>query len=234
MGVSFAIPMDVAMDVVAQIKEQGYVSRGWLGVVIQDVTRELAESFGLDKPKGALVSRVLPDSPASKAGFEPGDVILSFNGREIPSSSDLPPIVGRTPIGKKVKVEVMRQDKLKTLRVEVEELPESEQEVQKQGKTSRLYDERLGVEVNDLTEKQREQLSINSGGVTVVKVDIGPAADAGLRSGDVVLSIDNVKVEDAKHFLDTAKDLPSDKAVPVLVQRGEGAIFLAIKIKEDK
>jgi serine protease Do len=234
MGVSFAIPMDVAMDVVAQIKEQGYVSRGWLGVVIQDVTRELAESFGLDKPKGALVSRVLPESPASKAGFEPGDVILSFNGREIPTSSDLPPIVGRTPIGKKVKVEVMRQDKLKTLRVEVEELPETEQDIQKTVDTNRLYDERLGVEVNDLTEKQREQLSINKGGVAVVKVDMGPAANAGLRRGDVILSIDNVKVKDAKQFLDTAKDLPTDKAVPVLVQRGDGAIFLAIKIKEDK
>ena len=234
MGVSFAIPMDVAMDVVAQIKEQGYVSRGWLGVVIQDVTRELAESFGLDKPKGALVSRVLPDSPASKAGFEPGDVILSFNGRDIPASSDLPPIVGRTPIGKKVKVEVMRQDKLQTLKVEVEELPETEQDIQKQSKSNRLYDERLGVEVNDLTDKQREQFSINKGGVAVVKVDMGPAANAGLRRGDVILSIDNVKVKDAKQFLDTAKDLPTDKAVPVLVQRGEGAIFLAIKIKEDK
>ena len=234
MGVSFAIPMDVAMDVVAQIKEQGYVSRGWLGVVIQDVTRELAESFGLDKPKGALVSRVLADGPAAKAGFEPGDVILSFNGKDIPTSSDLPPIVGRTPIGKKVEVEVMRHDKLKTLKVEVEELPESEQDVQQQSKTSRLYDERLGVEVNDLTEQQREQLSIKKGGVVVIKVDSGAAANAGLRRGDVILSIDNVKVKNAKQFLETAKDLQTDKAVPVLVQRGEGAIFLAIKIKEDK
>ena len=99
MGVSFAIPMDVALDVVEQIKSQGYVSRGWLGVVIQNVTRELAESFGLDKPHGALVSRVTPESPAETAGIETGDVILKFNGHRITTSSSLPPYVGRTKIG---------------------------------------------------------------------------------------------------------------------------------------
>lgn len=105
MGVSFAIPVDTVMNVVEQIKDKGYVSRGWLGVVIQDVTRELAESFGLDKPRGALVSRVVPGSPAEKAGFETGDVILKFDDRTVDASSDLPPIVGRTAIGKNSKAD---------------------------------------------------------------------------------------------------------------------------------
>jgi len=108
MGVSFAIPMDVVMDVVSQIKSQGFVSRGWLGVVIQNVTRELAESFGLDKPQGALVSRIMPGSPAGKAGIVIGDIILRFDGKEITTSSSLPPIVGRTKIGESVPVVVMR------------------------------------------------------------------------------------------------------------------------------
>lgn len=234
MGVSFAIPMDVVMNVVAQIKSQGYVSRGWLGVVIQDVTRELAESFGLKKPHGALVSRVLEDSPAAKAGFEPGDVILKFNGKKVSTSSALPPIVGRAAIGKAVNVEVMRNNKRKTLQVKIEELPESDEIVKADSKTGRLVDDRLAIEVLDLSEEQREDFSVPEGGVVVVKVDAGSAAAAGLRRGDVILSINNHNVTDAKQFLDLAKDLPENKAIPVLVQRGEGAIFLALRIKSDE
>jgi len=233
MGVSFAIPMDVAMNVVAQIKSQGYVSRGWLGVVIQDVTRELAESFGLKKPHGALVSRVLADSPAAKAGFEAGDVILTFDGKSVPTSSALPPIVGRTAIGKAVNVEVMRNNDRKTMQVKIEELPESEEIAKVEGKSGRLVDDRLAIEVIDLSEEQRDELAIPKGGVAVVKVDVGSAAAAGLRRGDVILSINSQKVTDAKQFLDIAKNLPEDKAIPVLVQRGSGSIFLALRIKHD-
>ena len=234
MGLSFAIPMDVAMDVVAQIKSQGYVSRGWLGVIIQDVTRELAESFGLKKPHGALVSRVLEDSPAAKAGFEAGDVILKFNGKKIPTSSALPPIVGRSPIGKAVSVEVMRNNKRKTLRVKIEQLPENEEMKASKGSPSRLVDDRLAIEVADLDDKQREQYGIDKGGVIVVSLEQGAASSAGLRRGDVIMTINNQKIETAKQFLDIAKDLPEDKAIPVLVQRGEGAIFLALRIETDE
>ena len=231
MGVSFAIPMDVAMNVVAQIKSQGYVSRGWLGVVIQDVTRELAESFGLKKPQGALVSRVLPESPAAKAGIEPGDVILKFDGKKVVTSSALPPIVGRTIVGKSVNVEVMRHNERKTIQIKIEELPESEKLAKADGKSGRLVDKRLAIEVKDLTEEQREELAIQKGAVVVVNLDSGAAA-AGVQRGDVILSIDNKKVTDAKQFLDLAKNLPVDKAIPVLVQRGAGAIFLALRIKQ--
>jgi serine protease Do len=233
MGVSFAIPMDVVMEVVAQIKSQGYVSRGWLGVVIQDVTRELAESFGLKKPHGALISRVLPQSPAAKAGFEPGDVILKFNGKEIDASSALPPIVGRTAIGKAVPVEIMRNSKRQTLNVKVEQLPEDDEMAQFSGQSDRLTDQRLAIEVADITDEQREQYDIE-GGVVVVSVDAGAAAAAGIRRGDIISSLNNKKITSAKQFLDIAKKLPEGKAIPVLVQRGQGAIFLALKIEKSK
>ena len=232
MGLSFAIPMDVVMNVVDQIKSQGFVSRGWLGVVIQDVTGELAESFGLSKPQGALISKVLPDSPAAKAGFEAGDVILKFDGRNVPSSSDLPPIVGRTQIGETIPVEVMRNNKRKTMNVIIEQLPDDKEIVKTNANKGRLIDERLAIEVADLDEKQREQYAIEEGGVVVANIKQGPASAAGMRPGDVIMSIDNQKIKNAKQFLDIAKELPINKAIPVLVQRGEGAIFLAIKIEQ--
>jgi len=234
MGVSFAIPMDVALDVIEQIKSQGYVSRGWLGVVIQNVTRELAESFGLDKPQGALVSRVTLESPAAKAGIEAGDVILKFNGHHITTSSSLPPYVGRTKIGESVPVVVMRNKKQKTLKVTIEKLEEDAVKMIKTGsKPSRLVDGRLAVEVAELTKQQREQYDVEKGGVMVVTVEQGAGAKAGLRRGDVVVSLNNLQITSAKQFLDIAKDLPEDKAIPVLVQRQQGAIFLALKIEKE-
>lgn len=233
MGVSFAIPVDTVMNVVDQIKAQGYVSRGWLGVVIQDVTRELAESFGLDKPRGALVSRVVAESPAEKAGFEAGDVILKFDDRNVDASSDLPPIVGRTEIGKKSTAEIMRNNKKMTLSVIVEELPEDEQiasgAVPRSGE---FYNKRLAIEVTDLTVEQRAELGPNQAGVTVRKIESGPAAEAGIVPGDVLLSINNQKIVDAKQFIELVEQLPVDKAIPVLVQRSGTSQFLALKIPE--
>jgi len=233
MGVSFAIPVDVVMDVVEQIKSQGYVSRGWLGVVIQDVTRELAESFGLSKPRGALVSRVVAGSPAEKAGFQAGDVILKFDERIVDASSDLPPIVGRTAIGKKSKAEIMRNNKLMTISVVVEELPEDEKIASGSApRTGQFHDSRLAMEVTDLSAEQRAELGPNQSGVTVRKIESGPAAEAGIAPGDVILSINNEKIVDAKQFIEVAKKLPANKAIPVLVQRAGASQFLALKIPE--
>jgi serine protease Do len=195
------------------------------------VTRELAESFGLNKPQGALISRILPESPAAKAGFEVGDIILKFNGKKINRSSALPPIVGRTTIGKSVPVIVMRNNERKTLHVKVEQLPEEDEVAQYNGQPNKLTDQRLAIEVADLTKEQKQQFNIE-GGVAVVSVESGAAADAGIRRGDIISSINNKKVTDAKQFLDIAKKLPEDKAIPVLIQRGQGAIFLALRIEK--
>ena len=232
MGVSFAIPMDVALDVVEQIKEQGYVDRGWLGVVIQNVTRELAESFGLDKPQGALVSRVMPDSPASKAGIQTGDVIIKFNGKDITTSSTLPPLVGRTKIGNSVPVVVMRNKKQKTLSVVIEKLEEDASVVKTKGESSRRVDDRLAIEVTELTKAQRDKYDVEQGGVIINTIEDGPAAKAGMRRGDVILSLNNVQITGTKQFLDLARELPEDEAIPVLVHRQGGSIFLALKITD--
>lgn len=234
MGVSFAIPMDVVMNVVNQIKSQGYVSRGWLGVVIQDVTRELAESFGLDKPRGALVSRVIAESPAAKAGFEAGDIILKFNGRNVDASSDLPPIVGSTEVGKTAPVEIMRKNKRETLRVKVEELPEDDVLASGQSAmpSGRFKSESLAVEVVDLTPEQRQETGVESGGAMIMKIEAGPVANAGINPTDVIISLNNEQITGAQQFVEVAKNLPVGKSIPVLVQRGGSAQFLALKIEE--
>ena len=231
MGLSFAIPIDMAMQVVEQLKDGGKVARGWLGVLIQDVTRELAESFGMDKPRGALVAKVLKDSPAEKAGLEVGDIITRFNDEPVVRSSNLPPLVGISPVGEKVKVEILRKGKVKTLKVTLGELPDDDIQVAG-GEPSTANETRLNITVMDLTAEQRKKLEIKDGGVIVQKIQAGPARKAGVRRGDVVLMINNVDVKDAKHFAEISAELPVDKSLPLLVQRRGGPVFLALKIKE--
>lgn len=230
MGLSFAIPMDVAMNVVQQIKTQGKVSRGWLGVQIQDVTRELAESFGMDRPYGALVSRVITDSPAEKAGIQIGDIIVEFNGHEIETSGELPPIVGMTPINHNAKIKVIRQGDSKSLRVKIGLLPDQEQLAKSQ--ISEKAINRLAVVVTDLTTEQRKQLQIEEIGVLVQEVKDGAAREAGFRRGDVILRIQNRRVRDLADFEETVAKLPTGKSIAVLIQRRGNPVFLALKIKK--
>lgn len=233
MGLSFAIPIDVAMDVVEQLQNKGRVSRGWLGVLIQDVTRELAESFGMTKPGGALIAKVLPDSPAQGAGLQVGDVVLSFNELEVKRSSDLPPIVGRTRVGTKVPVKVLRNGESRTLYVITAELPEEEavrQAAVEEPDTA--ADNKLGLAVTDMTPEQREQMESKDHGVIVTEVNEGPARSAGIHKGDVVLMLNGVKVESSSEFKRLASNLPPGKAVSILVQRQGNPIFLALKTEE--
>ena len=233
MGLSFAIPVDVAMDVVDQLKSQGKVSRGWLGVLIQDVNRELAESFGMERPHGALVARVLPGSPAEAAGFAVGDVVLEFNDRVVDHSSDLPPIVGKARVDTKVPVKVLRDGKPKQLTVTIAELPE-EKDVQARvgsGHGGLASETRLGLTVQDLTREQREQVEVKEGGVLVTEVKEGAAYRAGVRQGDVLLMLNGVPVKNSAHFKELAAGLPAEKSVPLLVQRRGNPLFLALKLR---
>ena len=232
MGVSFAIPIHVVMNVYEQLRDKGTVTRGWLGVLIQDVTQELAESFNMEKPLGALVSKVLDDSPAQKAGIETGDVIVSFNKESIHRSSDLPPIVGTTVVGDKIPVEIVRTGTQRSLTVEIGELPQEDPVVAETGpsKGKSKVDDKLKISVADLSNRQREQLKVDVGGVMVAEIENGPAYSAGLRKGDVILQINNKKVTGKAQFNELAKGLGTGKTVPILIQRQGGPLFLAMKV----
>lgn len=231
MGLSFAIPMDVVMNVVEQIKASGKAAHGWLGVQIQDVTRELAESFGMKKPQGALVSKIVPGSPAEKAELQIGDIITEFNGQPIETSGDLPPMVGMTPINDKAALKISRQGEEKTISFKIGLLPDQDEkvaEVVKPGKSKPAN--RLGIDVIDLTAEQRESLQVIKGAVLVQNVANGAAKNAGIQPGDVILRIHNDIIRNVADFDKVAKNLPVGKSIAVLIQRRGSPAFLALKL----
>lgn len=237
MGLSFAIPIEVAMDVVKQVKNGGHVTRGWLGVMIQPVTHDLAESFGMDRPVGALVAQVLAESPASNSDLQVGDVILEFNGHFVESNSHLPPIVGRTPVGHPVPVRVMREGRELVVRVVIGELPAEEElaEARPQRKTEKKVEKvavtRLGMTLLEVPQALRKQRNLGSGGAFVEKVEKGSVADrSGLRSGDVVSRVNYVVIEGVNHLLQLIERMPKGRGVPVYVVRDKGPIFLALRL----
>ncbi|MFB1489270.1 MULTISPECIES: DegQ family serine endoprotease [unclassified Thiocapsa] len=230
MGLSFAIPIDVVMDVVDQLQTKGRVSRGWLGVLIQDVTRELAESFGMNQPRGALVAQVLPGSPAEAAKIRPGDIIVTYNGREIPTSSALPPMVGMTPVGERVQLQVLRVGELVDLGIEIGELPEEDQIAARPGEPEKVSANRIGLFAGEITAEQREALAVVAGGVLVEGVEPGPAEQAGLSVGDVILMLDNQPVQDLAGFNRILDAIQSGRSVAILVQRGDGRMFHAVRV----
>ncbi|MDT4291253.1 DegQ family serine endoprotease [Methylomonas sp. MO1] len=233
MGLSFAIPIDVAMNVVDQIKSKGKVSRGWLGVQIQDVTRQLAESFGMDRPHGALVSKVIPGGPAEKAGIQIGDIIVEFNGQIIETSGELPPRVGMTPIDEKAKVKIIRQGDKQDLSVKIGLLPAQPSSLANgPAATPEVAVNRLGLAVADLTAEQRQQSQVEKNGVIVQKVNKGIAMDAGIQPGDIILRIQNNVVRDAAEFNSIVAKLPVEKSIALLVQRNGSPVFLAFKIEK--
>ncbi|UUQ66376.1 DegQ family serine endoprotease [Pseudomonas fuscovaginae UPB0736] len=233
MGVSFAIPIDVAMDVSNQLKAGGKVSRGWLGVVIQEVNKDLAESFGLDKPAGALVAQVQDDGPAAKGGLQVGDVILSMNGQPIELSADLPHLVGALKAGEKAKLEVVREGQRKTIELTVGAIPDEGKEMDGgKSATAERSSNRLGVSVSDLSDDQKKANDLLKGGVVIKEVQDGPAALIGLQPGDVITHLNNQAITDAKQFTDIAKALPKNRSVSMRVLRQGRASFITFKLAE--
>jgi serine protease Do len=223
-GVSFAIPIDVAMEVVGQLKAGGKVSRGWLGVVIQEVTADLAESFGLDRPRGALVSEVQADGPAARGGLQASDVILLFNGKPVENSGDLPRMVGMAKPGAKIPLQVWRKGKMQEVQVVLGELPGEEVLAGKAGKTY----SRGGLALSELTADQRRELKIDHG--LLVEEVTGDAARAGIRVGDVILAVNNGKVATVEAFRKVIAAVPKGKSAAILVRRGEGSLYIPLKI----
>jgi len=232
-GISFAIPIELAMDVADQLRDGGEVSRAWLGVVIQDVTRDLAESFGMDRPEGALIAQVLADSPAAAAGLEPGDVVLEFNGSDVPASGALPPMVGRTTVGSTVPVVVMRNGERQTLDVTLGELPDDagQRGGESSGTDPGVFEE-LGLAVQPLTRERREALGLSDdvSGLVVAGVDGGPAAEAGIEPGDVIARVNREPVEQVESFREMIAGMESGQSVPLLVLRDQSQRFLALRI----
>ena len=222
-GLSFAIPIDVAMKVERQLLDHGKVSRGRLGVMIQEVNQQLADTFGLDKPAGALVSSVEKGSPAEKAGIEPGDVILKFNGKNIERSSDLPPLVSEQTPGAVAKLELWHKGKSKEISMSVGEMKSAGLK----GKVDEEDSGRLGLAVRPLTPEERRKIDVDEG-LLVEEVEDGPAAKAGIRPGDVILAVNGEKIASVEQL--SSSLAKRDKRVALLILRGDNKMFVPVNL----
>ncbi len=225
-GIGFAIPVNIAKELLPELEAKGKVTRGWLGVLIQKVTPDIADSLGLKDAKGALVADVMKGGPAEEAGIKVGDVIVQFDGHAVKDSTELPLLVARTPVGSTVKVTVLREKGSETMSVKIGELKE-EEEVAAPGK-----EEGFGLTVQPLTPDIAESLGLSSDikGVVVSAVEPGsPADDAGLHRGDVILEVNREAVKDVASYRKALKATAKGKSVLLLVRRGDNTIFLALK-----
>jgi len=230
-GLSFAIPINVAISIADQLKDKGFATRGWLGVAIQNVDQALAKSFGLMKPSGALVTQVTKNSPAYNGGLERGDIILKFNGKSVDHSSALPPIVGSIIPGKMVDVEILRNGKSTKLNVTIEPLDEG-RKVSLRTKEDPIDKSRLGIEVVPLNMKQREKMNVDTGVVVSKILPNSAAAIAGIRQGDIILSLNREEVDSVDELEELVRSAPENEAIPVLVHRNQAPMFLALTLPE--
>lgn len=228
MGVSFAIPINVAMDVASQLRDDGRVRRGWLGVMIQPVSRDLAESFGMQSASGALIADVDPAGPAAGAGLQAGDVVLQVDGEEVEQSRNLPRLIGRVSPGDEAELVIMRDGQRRELSVTIGDWPDSEGAGSQ--REERGSQARLGVAVAPLEAAELERLGLEAG-VRVSDVDPrGAAAMAGIRSGDILVSIDHHAVESPSQLVELVDSLPTDRALPVRLFREGRSLFVALRL----
>ena len=233
MGLSFSIPIDVAIDISNQLKAGGKIARGWLGIAIQEISKELADSFGMKNTNGALIAGVEKGGPADKSGLEAGDVILKFDGKAIAASSDLPRVVAAVKPGKTVSAEVLRKGTTKTLAITVGEAPNDKDEVASPNKgLNKPEINRIGLLLRDLAPQQKKKLN-GKGGLMVMDAQ-GVAAQAGIRRGDVVLGLNNTEVQSLEQFNKQLAAIPSGKTVAVLIQRGDNTLYVPIKVGDAK
>jgi serine protease Do len=226
-GIGFAIPINLAHEIVPQLKDKGHVTRGWLGVMIQKVTPDIAESLGLDEAKGALVADVVKEGPADGAGLKQGDVIVEFDGKPVVDSAELPLLVARTGVGKSVRLKVIRDKEAHEYSVKIGEL--KDEDIQATGGST---SEDLGLAVQTLTPELAENLNLDKAlkGVVVTQVEPGgPAAEAGLRRGDVILEVNRKPVKNAAAYQKAVREIGKGKSLLFLVRRGDNTIFLALK-----
>lgn len=228
-GLSFAIPIDVALDISNQLKATGKITRGWLGIAIQEITKELAESFGMKNTNGALVAGVEKNSPADKGGLETGDIIIKFDNKPIVTSADLPRAVGSTKPGKIAAVEVLRKGSAKTLNIGVGEMPNEAAEVAQNSKpTTKPEVNRVGLTLKELTPQQKKKLN-GKNGLLVIDAQ-GVIAQAGVRRGDLVLGLNNTEVQSLEQFNKQLASFAVGKTIALLVLRGETTLYVPVKI----
>ncbi|SAK42035.1 DegQ family serine endoprotease [Caballeronia ptereochthonis] len=230
MGISFAIPIDEAMRVADQLKTSGKVVRGRIAVAIGEVTKDVADSLGLPKAQGALVSSVESGGPADKAGVQPGDIILKFNGQNVETATDLPRMVGDTKPGTKVAITIWRKGQTRDLPITVAEMqPDkvAKTEQRKAPQPKERASNSLGVAVSDIPADQKKALKLN-GGVQVDAVE-GPAARAGFQKGDIILRVGDTDITSAKQFEAVAQNLDASKMIAILVRRGDNTQFVPLR-----
>ena len=229
MGLSFAIPIDVAIDISNQLKATGKITRGWLGVAIQELTKDLAESFGMKNTNGALIAGVEKNGPADKGGLLAGDVITKFDGKVISESADLPRAVGGTKPGKIATVDILRKGAVKTLNVGVGETPsEGSQAVPAIKPAAKVEVNKIGLTLKELTPQQKKKLNGKNG--LLVAESAGAAAQAGIRRGDVVLGLNNSESQSVEAFNKQINAVAAGKTVAVLVLRGDSTLYVPIKV----
>ena len=229
-GIGFAIPVNMAKQIIPQLRDEGHVTRGWLGVTVQAMSEELADSFGLEKPTGALINEVVKDSPADEAGLQRGDILLTYDGEPIEELNDLPRLVAATPVDKSVKVTVFRDGKEREVKVKVGRLDDGEQEI---GGVDKEGGGVLGITVAKVTPELAERFSLEGKeGLLITRIDPGgPAAEANLRVGDLIVEADGKGVDSVREFEEAVGKLPSGKVLRLLIQRKSTLLYTTVKLK---